>query len=293
MNAVRRWVRNLFGFSAAEINGFIILIPLMLIFVLSEPAYHSWSAARIPRTQRDSVQLDSLIGRWQPTAVPRLERFNFDPNSADHSALKNLGFSDISAKRIAAYRSKGGVFRTKSDLLKIYGLDSSLYNQLYAYISLPEILPVRGRKNVADGLVFQKKSAPAFDINTADTLQLKSVYGIGSIFAARIIKFRDRLGGFVTPGQYYQVYGLDTLTVKELQRKCFIKADFVPRKININTSGEKVLSDHPYIRSRLARILVSYRFQHGDFLEVSDIKNLSAIKPEEVERLLPYIKVKE
>lgn len=300
MNTVRKWIRDLFGFSGTEINGFVILIPLMLLFVFSKPAYHGWRAARIPRTEGDSVQLDSLIRRWDQegqlaTTARQVTRFNFDPNTADVTALQKLGFNDISAKRIATYRSKGGVFRTKSDLLKIYGLDSTLYKQLYRYIDLPEILSIAGRKKPAtrEGRPHKKKENRPFDINTADTLQLKSVYGIGSILAARIIKFRDRLGGFVTPGQLYEVYGLDSLTVKELQKVSFITGDFVPEKININTADEKTLSGHPYIRFKLARLLVSYRFQHGDFPQASDIKKLSSIKPEEMQRLLPYIKVKD
>lgn len=307
MNTVRRWIRDVFGFSGTEINGFVILIPLMLLFVFSQPAYHGWRASRAGPGERDSLQLDSLIQRWQASGqqaavVSHFDRFQFDPNHADLTALKKLGFTDILAKRITAYRSKGGVFRIKSDLLKIYGLDSALYKQLYSHISLPETSSTADgnrTKKIIKGRSHKKKEKPifdiiiAFDINTADTLQLKSVYGIGSILAVRLIKFRDRLGGFVSPEQLYEVYGLDSLTVKELQQASFIKKDFVPDKVNINTADEKMLSRHPYIRFRLARRLVSHRFQHGDFLQASDIKKLSSVTPEEMERLLPYIKVKD
>ena len=113
------------------------------------------------------------------------------------------------------------------------------------------------------------------------------------MLAARIIRFRDGLGGFVTPTQLNEVYGLDSVVIKRLLKVGFIKADFVPQKININTSDESMLSRHPYIRHKIARSLVSYRFQHGDYVEVSDIKKLSVIQKEEFERLLPYIKVKD
>ena len=303
MNSVRKWIRDLFGFSGTEINGFVILIPLMLLFVFSEPVYRQWVAGRGGTADRDAAKLDSILAFWgrldkEPVPAMKPVFFDFDPNTASVGDLRRLGLTEISANRIAAYRSKGGVFKIKSDLMKIYGLDSTLYKQLYDYIRLPtRIFPVSGRDRISsapESRPWKRKNVnPTFDINTADTLQLESVYGIGPVLAARIIKFRNALGGFVSPEQLYEVYGLDSLVVKELVKNCFVKDDFSPEKININTADEKILSAHPYIRFKLARIIVSFRFQHGDFMEVNDIKKLSAVKTDELERLLPYLKVKD
>ena len=93
------------------------------------------------------------------------------------------------------------------------------------------------------------------------------------------------------PEQLNEVYGLDSVTVMRLRKICFIRQDFVPRKININTASEDKLSVHPYINYRHARLLVSYRYQHGDFQDASDIKKLLSLAPEEVDRLLPYLSV--
>lgn len=309
MNSVRKWIRDIFGFSGNEINGFLILIPLMLLLVLSEPLYHAWIADRQVYDPDDSMQLDSLIARWDPhlndQGAPEVARevslFPFDPNTATVEELRRLGLSANSANHIAAYRRKGGAFRSKQDLLHISGVDSSLYNQLYEFIRLPDRRngPKREYLAVWRDKSFQSNTSSSakteakkkFDINTADTLLLKSVYGIGSRLAARIIKFRDRLGGFVKPEQLYEVYGLDSMVVGRLLHAGDIDADFIPEKININTADANRLSGHPYIRHKLADLLVSYRFQHGDFKEVTDIKKLTAVSPHELERLLPYLKV--
>ncbi|MDQ2656177.1 MAG: helix-hairpin-helix domain-containing protein [Bacteroidota bacterium] len=304
MRSVRKWIREVFGFSGTEINGFLILIPLVLLLLASEPLYHHYIAARDDPAGGDAAQLDSLASAWASSVgnAPKdgeiISLFAFDPNTAEVSDLRKLGFSENSSRYIAAYRRKGGVFRVKSDLLRIYGLDSSLYERLYDYISLPtQRLPAHRADRTFMGpksSPWEKKQVqPEFDINTADTLQLKSVYGIGPTFAARIIKFRDGLGGFVSPDQLFEVYGLDSVTVRRLLNVCFIKPNFIPQKININTADERELSAHPYIRYKTARLLVSYRFQHGDFTDVSDIKNLSALEAREVDRLLPYLKIKE
>ncbi|MGC1242769.1 MAG: helix-hairpin-helix domain-containing protein [Chryseosolibacter sp.] len=298
MNPVRKWIRDIFGFSGNEINGFMILIPLMILLIFSEPAYHSWVASEQRQYPDDVRKLDSLLtpaanspGAANKTPVTyEVGSFGFDPNKASTETLRKLGFSEILATRIAAYRSKGGVFRVKSDLLKIYGLDSTLYKRLYLFIKLPS-RPLYQDQQVpaAKGSGKQSVSKP-FDINTADTILLKKVYGIGSVLAARIIKFRDALGGFVKPEQLNEVYGLDSVVVKRLLKVGFVKADFVPEKLNINTADEEKLSGHPYIRRKLAGALVSYRFQHGDFKDITDIKKLSIMRPDEMERLLPYLK---
>jgi DNA uptake protein ComE-like DNA-binding protein len=300
MKSVRKWIRDLFGFSGNEINGFLILIPLVLVVVISEPVYHRWVAAQPSDEVKDRAVLDSLIAGWELQKVgsapvgENFVPFDFDPNTAPVADLRKLGLSENSATHIAAYRRKGGVFRVKSDLLRIRGLDSSLYKRLYSHITLPTRRSSRPRDTGGKASSWLKKEVrQKFDINTADTLQLKSVYGIGSRLAARIVKFRDGLGGFIRTDQLFEVYGLDSMTVKRLRDVCFIHADFVPEQININTADEKTLSAHPYVRYKLARLLVSYRFQHGDFTTATDIKNLSVITPEELERLLPYLKTKD
>lgn len=295
MKSLRRWIRALFGFSANETNGFLILIPLMFLLVLSEPVYRWWLVSEERNYSARDELLDSALAHWQNENRPATtvaKRFPFDPNTAAEAELLELGLDAVSARRIVAYRRKGGVFRTKSDLSKIYGLDSALYKQLYPYITLP----VSTRDVFTSGMAErkQRKSWPQkkkFDINTADTVVLKTVYGIGPKLSARIVKFRSALGGFLRSSQLYEVYGLDSVVVERLLQSSFIDTDFQPEKLNINRAAEHELSRHPYIQRNLARRIVSYRFQHGDFHDANDIKKLWTLHDEDVERLLPYLTV--
>ena len=304
MNSVRKWIRNIFGFSGNEINGFLVLIPLMLVLVFSEPLYRAWIAGRERSYPEDSWKLDSLVAvlgsrplqSSEVSAAGQISHFSFDPNTAKVEDLLQLGFSPTSANRIAAYRRNGGVFRVKSDLMKIYGLDSTLYKQLYDYITLPTrrlVQPNPAKAQSRPESFRVRRMERNFDLNTADTSLLKTVYGIGPTLAARIVKFRDGLGGFVSARQLNEVYGLDSTVVTRLLDRGFIETGFIPKQINLNTATETELSRHPYARFNMARVIVNYRFQHGDFTDASDIKKLSALKPEEVERLLPYLKVKD
>ena len=273
----------------------MILLPLMILLIVAQPAYRKWLANQPVDFSNDSRALDSLIQAMegQQEADDVIENkpalFFFNPNNASVSDLKKLGIPDNLSSRIASYRRKGGQFRVKSDLLKIYGLDSSLYDQLYVYIQLPE--HVEKRPELQPQPDRHSKILPAFDLNSADSSQLISVNGIGPVLAARIIKFRNGLGGFVKPQQLHEVYGLDSTAVQQLVKVSFIEENFVPKKINMNTADEKSFSTHPYIKRSIAKAIVAYRFQHGAFTHVEELRKLSVIKPEEADRILPYLKI--
>jgi competence protein ComEA len=297
MNTLRKWIRNAFGFSGREVNGFVILLPLALVIVLAQPLYRLWLVDRHQDFVQERKVLDSVIALWgnEATDTAKISTpvlFAFDPNKASVKELRALGFSEILSSRIASYRQKGGLFRVKPDLLKIYGLDSTFYLRVYTYISLPE---KNERKFEHRDSILKKHRKPnvpsLFDLNLADTAQLKSVYGIGPVLALRIVRFREKLGGFVKREQLNEVYGLDTAVVKRLFKVAFIASDFIPKKINMNVADEKDLSAHPYIKKSMAGAIIAYRFQHGNFTRVEDLHKLSLLKPEDIDKILPYLTV--
>lgn len=53
------------------------------------------------------------------------------------------------------------------------------------------------------------KPGATVDVNTADTLLLQRVPGIGPSFARRIYKYRQLLGGYYCVEQLQEVYGMD------------------------------------------------------------------------------------
>jgi competence protein ComEA len=299
MDYIRKFIRDFFGFSGREINGFLILLPLMLLIISSEPLYSWWISERVEDFTHERRKLDSLTALWEipvedAARVSRDSLFNFNPNKASQDDFVALGISRHLATRIASYRQKGGTFRMKADLLKIYGFDSTLYAKLYPFILLPDKKSLkRELQHEKPSVQSQKNQFARFDINQADTVQLKSVYGIGTKLAGRIIKFRDALGGFIKTAQLNTVYGLDSATVQQLLKKSFITADFTPRKLNLNTANEQELSAHPYIQRFRAKAIVAWRFQHGTFTDVQDLAKLKVITAEDINKLLPYLKIQD
>ena len=66
------------------------------------------------------------------------QAFTFDPNQLTYEQGIQLGLSPKLSHTIVNYLEKGGRFRRKEDLKKIYGMTEADYNRLEPYIELPE-----------------------------------------------------------------------------------------------------------------------------------------------------------
>jgi DNA uptake protein ComE-like DNA-binding protein len=301
MTPLRRLIRDFFGFSRKETNGFILLLLIMAISISSEPLYRAFFATRPTDFSKDGRDLDSLLALWKKeekrAVVDKTDVHGknsvltgFDPNTASEAELNKLGFSERLASRVLRYREKGGKFRVKSDLLKIYGMDSSLYRQLYTYIQLSESIKTSIQKYPpAEKQIVINRSK--FDLNLADTAQLKKVYGIGPVLALRIVQYRQHLGGFIKQEQIKEVYGLDTSVVNRIMKVTFLDGKFQPEQVNINTASASDLNIHPYITKAMAKAVVAYRFQHGKFGQVEEIRNLQLFNEAVALKIMPYLKV--
>ncbi|NJM25482.1 MAG: hypothetical protein HC859_08330, partial [Bacteroidia bacterium] len=218
-----------------------------------------------------------------PSESSQRHGFHFNPNTATPESLALLGFEKGVVRRIERYRQKGGVFKTKDDLGKIYGMDSSFFQGIKKYIQIP--VEVQKDKNVQH----RQTNLTRFDMNTADTTAFIRINGIGPVLARRIVKYRDKLGGFVKSEQLYEVYGLDSAVARSVLSLAFVVDRYEPAKINLNTATVAVLSAHPYISGSVAKAIVAYRFQHGFFSHIEELRNVVVVTDELYDKISPYV----
>jgi len=269
-----------------ETNGFLILMPLTLIILFSRPIYNSFkepeSLAWIDRT-------DSLLA-WMALhqAIPASNKYDsisfhsFDPNLVSPEGLVALGLDERTAGRIENYRSKGGRFRRKEDVAKIYGLDSGWYRKASPWMVFPK----------AEKMLVQQprnRRIVRLDINSADTLQLQDVYGIGPALARRITTFRDRLGGFLAMDQLREVYGLDSVVVERVKKQFEVKPNFIPRLINLRHANVDEFAQHPYVSRRQAYAIVAYRSQHNGIDSVEQLLQIKSLDGPWLTKIRPYL----
>lgn len=240
------------------------------------------------------------------------ERFAFDPNTADSAELRRLGLSSYIAGNIMRYRAAGGVFTTKADFARLYGLTVKEYRELEPYISIgadyrpaASLFPQRAAHHRAQPMPaasrdtslqttasamptqrtsFKLQPGETIDLASADTTTLMRIPGIGPYYARRIAEYGQRLGGYVSIDQ------LDEIDDFPSEAKQYITLS-QPRqhRININSATLQQLRRHPYINFYMARAITDYRRQHGPITSLSDLRLLQPFTDEDIRRIEPYI----
>ena len=226
----------------------------------------------------------------------RKETFPFDPNTADSTQLLRLGLQPWQVRNIYKYRSRGGLYRKKEDFAKLYGLTVKDYRRLEPYIRissdyLPAATLVGDRSYGADGAngtgePYPRKidSTQHIVLNMADTTELRKVPGIGSYYAKEIVRYGQRLGGYVSVDQLDEIADFP-----QDAKKYFVVEDAHPQQLNVNKLTLQQLRRHPYINFYRAKAIMDYRRLHGNLKSLQDLRLSKDFPPEVIERLNPYV----
>ena len=224
--------------------------------------------------------------------------FYFDPNTLSPDGWKKLGVREKTIRTIQNYLGKGGHFKRSEDLMKVYGLHEKEYKKLSPFINIKAPESVNTNKNPVASEIsadrYPSKTPDShytvIDINTADTSAFISLPGIGSRLGARIVNFRDKLGGFYSVLQVAETFGLPDSTFQKI-RKYLELGSLSIKKININTATPDELKTHPYIKWSIANPLIAYRNEHGPFSKLEDIKKVMAVTDDIYNKIAPYLAV--
>lgn len=225
----------------------------------------------------------------------------FDPNSIGENGWEKMGLRDRTIRMIMNYRSKGGQFRSADDLRKIYGLREDEFSRLKPFIRIsgpnrnsPETSPEEkktfSRAEPVPVTMVRNQKDRSIDINLADSAAWIALPGIGSKLSARILNFREKLGGFYSIDQVAQTFGLQDSVFQRIKPFLRISPEAL-RKLSINNASEEELRSHPYLRWQLAKAILSYRQEHGPFKQLEELKGIMAISEEIFEKLRPYLEL--
>lgn len=162
-----------------------------------------------------------------------VESFVFDPNTVSSEDLHRLGFSEKQALAILNYRNSGGRFRRKADFARSYVVSDSVFRRLEPYIDIPLL-----------------------DINAADSAAFDDLPGIGPYFAARMVKYRDDLGGYSYTEQLMDIRNFDKERYDGLSDLIYAGPS---EPYPLWSLPEDSLKLHPYIGTYSAHGIVIYK----------------------------------
>ncbi|HLT88362.1 MAG TPA: helix-hairpin-helix domain-containing protein [Sphingobacterium sp.] len=288
----------LFGMSENERRGFLVLSILigligMVPFIFSFYVKHPTDDILLISS---TVEEELKTFESRPKEIHASRRitekslFPFDPNDLPVEKWKMLGFSERQIQVIKNYESKGGRFRTKADVAKMYVISEEDFKRIASYITLPETIPTPSGETVSSSKERREplKRKLWVDLSIVDTATLKEIHGIGSVLASRIVKFRDALGGFHSVDQLKEVYGISEEQFAKMESSLTL-GDSSVKKWEINHLPIEKLAQHPYISRKEATHIVRYREQHGAFESLADLKKMYALNDDFLRKIAPYL----
>lgn len=131
------------------------------------------------------------------------------------------------------------------------------------------------------------KKDTVLDLNHTDTAELQLIRGIGRYTAMQIIRYREQLGGYISPTQLtdeeFVKLRLDTLLSH------FTADSNEVQQIPVNSSSAERLQRHPYIRYQQAKAVYTLRRKRTRLNGIEDLQHLPEFTETELKRLAPYL----
>ncbi len=255
------------------------------------------------RTQKEKAEYLAMKEKKAERAKP--VPFAFDPNTAGAADWQKLGLSKKQAAVLVKYTNKGGRFYKAEDLKKVFVISDDFYASIKDSVRIDLTLfaqkkEAQADKKVDSSLLADKTPTKKFisfydtlnvELNSADSVQLCMLPGIGSWYAHRIMEYRKKLGGFYQEDQLLEVYGMDTVRLNRFRPYIHIDTIYI-RKMDLNEVEFKELLRHPYMEYYIVKAIFQHKKEQGAFHSVAELKDVRLIYDGLYEKMRPYLKIR-
>ncbi len=275
-------------------NGVLIVISIALIIVFIPRVTQALSQREIFEISSDDIiilkeeQFQRKNKQFYKKSSFSKKKFSrpphkFDPNIYTEQEWLNLGLSKKQVAIVLKF-TRRGIF-SNEQLQKIFVIPP----QLFEIIKDSTFYTKKAfDKDHSQNFQSEKKAKIAVNVNTANQEELESIPGVGSFYAKNIIKYRDRIGGFVKKEQLLEVWKMDLEKYNAIEEFMVIDVNEI-RKIHINTATAEEIKQHPYFNWNIANSVVKMRIQKTGFKRIEEIKESVLIDEEFFEKIKPYL----
>tara|TARA_R110001592_G_scaffold129066_2_gene341352 strand:+ start:4036 stop:5148 length:1113 start_codon:yes stop_codon:yes gene_type:complete len=281
-------LNDYFSFSRGEKRGVVILFIIIILLIVGIQSIDYFNFTKVT----DFSEFENAINQFEKErnsklesekATAKVELFDFNPNTISDSEWIKLGFENWQIKTINNYKAKGGFWRTKSDVRKIYGLDSNHYNQLKPFILLPDNFEPNYNKTPKEEDV--TPTYFEFNPNTISELEWKKL-GFKDWQIKTIFNYKAKGGSWSSKADVKKIYGLAEadyfklepyilLPYKSEKKQYSKNKNSYTKKVDINTADAKELTNLKGIYSeKYAAIIIKHRDKLGGFTSKEQLKEV-------------------
>lgn len=239
--------------------------------------------------------------------------FKFDPNTVTYEELRRLGIAKNTAAGVIKYRERGKVFQIPEDFATCYGISDSLYAALKPYIAIADKYRITSKRSIREDAELSggkaqssrsvvdnsdykatgvhneaKTTRKLVDINSADSVELLSVRGIGPRTAQEIIAYRRSLGGFHSIAQLAEIKIITERNYDLMRGEIWADSCKI-QKIDINFATPEEIGAHEYVSPVKLRKILRNRQLKGGWSTTEDMIEDNTLTSGEAEKLAPYL----
>ncbi len=297
-------IKEFFTFTKGEKRGIIVLIILVILVIL----VNQFSYLFIKESKTDFSEFRKEIADFEKSLTPiqenysdnsyldkkydTLQLFTFNPNTVSDKDWKLLGIAERQIKTINNWKNKGGSFKYKNDLKRIYGISEEQYQKLKNYIDLPEkkLYSEESNYKTSDNKASEYKIPDVkkyFEFNPNETSELDwKLLGFSQKQISTIKNYLNKGGKFYKKEDLKKIYGIKEFQYNRIEDyiKLSEKKDNIENQTNVkvdlnNLSEEEFKELGGFWKYNAVRI-VKYRNLLGGYYKKEQLLEVYGMKRE-------------
>jgi len=296
-------------FNKQERSGIFFLLLLIVVFQILYYVGATYSIDNTPQIFSEDADYQLKLEELKRRNLKKdsVVIYPFNPNFISDYKGYTLGLSPEEIDRLHNFRANNQFVISQEEFQLVTGISDSLLYKLAPYFKFPtwasakkktaiaatdKTKDVGIRSPIGTGESFRASSFIKIkDLNKATAQELKVIKGIGDKLSQRIVKFRDRLGGFVDERQLSHVYGLDLEVVDQVLKRYGILEPPPISKININSSSVHDIAKLVYFKYSVATRIVAYREQVGGIGSFDELVNIEDFPSDKLDIIQLYLQL--
>ncbi|WP_144783277.1 ComEA family DNA-binding protein [Dokdonia sp. Hel_I_63] len=271
-----------FIYDRRKRNGIFFFMAIIIACTAVVIFYSPESEAIISEEEELKVfafqkEIDSLKVIELEKRKPKI--FPFNPALLTDFNGYKFGMTTEEIDRVLRFRESGKWFDSTAQFQKVSGVSDSLLAVMEPYFKWPKWIEEQ-KKSPKKKSSFKNKWKTAEekgDLNSVSYEKLIAIDGVDEDIATRILRHRDKTGGYLVDFQLYSVFGVDKNVKRAILNEYTVKEKPVVRLVNVNTATASDLSTVPLLNFDLAKEIVDYRILREGIKSIEELKNLDGM----------------
>jgi len=216
----------------------------------------------------------------------------FNPNFISDFKGYRLGLSIQELDRLAKYRSENKWINSIEDFKKVTQISDSRLQIISKYFVFPDWVAKKYSKKKNFKKKYPRKSfGQKRDLNSVTVAELEREMKVPSFIAKRIVRYRNKINGFLSDQQLKDIHGLYKHQYAKILSNYTIKTPRNIEKININKALVKELIEIPYFDFETALDIRDYVKENGPISDFKDLRKIKDFSLEKIDRIALYLTI--